>query len=172
MTFTKPKFTVTPTIAVKIVEHLQKEHPQLISDAFNQVQKPEPSFNYFWILERTFNKYCLEKQIIPESIIGEKVGKQGQWERNLFMAVVFKLYSPEIYTGHYNLADGVRHELAGMLQVHETWISQQITGIVSYWNDKRLPEFRQQVEKYSDILNNSIKVKEVKEEAVNVTLFQ
>lgn len=172
MTLTKLKPQISSTLALKVVEYLSKTDPLLISDAIKQVEKPEPSFDYFFVLERTMHKYCSKKQIQPESIIGNKIGKQGMWERTLFMAVIFKLYSPEIFTGFYNLTDNLRKELAGMLECDPTWISQQVTPIISFMNDKRLPEVRDHVNKYVELLRNEITVKEVKEVNPVTTLFQ
>lgn len=169
---TKQKFSISPSLAVKIVEHLSKTNPGLIKEAAEQVEKPHADFDYFFILERTLHNFCKKKNIEPESIIGKKIGNQGMWDRTIFMAVIFKLYSPEVFTGYYNLTDNLRKELAGMLECHQTWISQQVAGIVSYMHEKNYTEFREQVNGYVSLIKNEIKVKEAEAEDNPVsTLF-
>lgn len=167
-----------PTLAVKAIEYLQKHYPKIVNEAVQQIEKPEADFNFFFTLLQVFHKFCEKKDVSMEYIKGEEKGNKHVWDRTVLLAIVFKLYSPEVfikpegYKEHcYNLRNGLREELAGMLECHPTWISQRVGSIVVWMEKDNYTEFRTQVNDFVQYMKHEIHVKEV-EKSEPITLFQ
>ena len=69
------------------------------------------------------------------------------YERTLFISVVLWLYSPSIYNSkvNYDVENGVRKELEGILLCDETWISQQVKLVAHEYREDYM-EFQQKVD--------------------------
>lgn len=163
-----------PGLCIKIVEHLQKENPLLIEDAAKQVEKIEPHFHFFFLIYPILSYFCAKRRIQPSQIKGVHLSRQMVYERTLFIAVVLRLYSPSIFRTNvsYNVEDGLRRELFGLLQCNKEWISQQVDGIARNYN-RNYQEFKDQVNDLLMFIKSEVKEVVVEEEVKQeVELFQ
>ncbi len=165
-----------PGTCVKIVEYLKKEQPLLIKDAAKQVEKIEPHYHYFGrTLCKIFGVFLERRNITEEYIQGVNIPRQAVAERTLFIAVVLWLYSPAVFNTKvsYNVEDGVRHELEGILLCNESWISQQVSTITSYYNSN-YQEFRDMVNSLLEFIKAEVNEKKVieTEPKPEIILFQ
>lgn len=163
--------TLKSSLCVKVVEHLLKESPLLIQDVVKQVEKPDPFFNYYHLLPKILNVFCAKRNISVQDITGVHIPRQAVHERVLFIALTMKLYSPGVYKGIYSIEDGLRHEVAGMLQCSPQWISQQV-GTIVLWYNRNLLEFGDIINEIISVITKEIDIKEVMEESKSVELFE
>ncbi len=146
------------SICVKVVEQINKDNPEIIESAIKIIEKPKAGLDYLHLLPIVFYKFCKKRSIEPSYIIGVNIERNAIHERTLFIGVVLKIYSPGVFKSIYNIDDGVRHELEGMLKVQPHWISQQVGSIV-LWYNRDHDNFRANID---EVVNEVITEKEEK----------
>jgi hypothetical protein len=158
-TVKKQKFQISPTLAVKAIERLYKTNREIVDEAIKEVEKPLPYFDYIFLFPKILTKFCEEKGYPEDHIKGVDIKAQRKWEQTIFIAVILKLYSEAVFKQIYDIENGVRHNLAGMLECNEHGISQTIPKIIQYMTV--YDEFKDQVIKYTDLMKSEFKVKKV-----------
>jgi hypothetical protein len=160
----KDDLSISPSLAVKAIQRLYKKNRELVTETIKEVEKPAPYYDYIFLFPKILSKFCEVKGYPETNIIGVDLGGQRKWEQTIFVAVILKLYSEAVFKQIYDIENGVRHNLAGMLECNEHGISQTIPKIIQYMGI--YDEFRDQVVKYTDIMKEEFKVKRVEDDNV------
>lgn len=163
--------TPTSTQCVKIVDLLAKENPKLVEDAVKRIEKPEPYYLYDRTMGPVLERFLEKRGLKEEDIQGVHISRQMVWERTLFIAVSLMLYSPAVFIRavKYNIENGVRHELEGILLCNEEWISQQVDKI-SFDYNSNYQEFRDTINDLLSYIKENVKEKQVAKEEIKEPL--
>jgi hypothetical protein len=149
----------TPQECVRIVKAIQDRHPDVLEEAKEIIKLPEATIHYFFVLPRILRLFCEFKKIADASFIGNHISRAGVGTRTTFIAIIYKLYNPEIYTPYYDKSkDNLRNELSGMLQCNPATISQALDSIPVQL--KAYEEFRNEVETFVDYVRGKMVEKE------------
>lgn len=163
------------TLCVKAVGYIQKVNPNYLEDILKRIEKPEPHFLYIRTMSEVLEKFLQRRNLTEENIQGVHISRQMVFERTIFIAVILWLYSPAVYirATKYNIENGVRHELEGILLCNEEWISQQVDKI-SFDYNSNYQEFRDTINDLLSYIKENVKEKQVERELVKepMSMFQ
>jgi hypothetical protein len=136
---------------------VSKLHPSLLVELEPIIKRPPPILDHFILLPALLARFCELKDIPEPSIKGIWKGHEVSNQKTMFIAVALVLYDPQLLTGIHSdiMRQKLAEELAGMLQVNRTWISQRANDVKTYLNPfKALPahnDFKNEVYKIAKV---------------------
>jgi hypothetical protein len=145
----KPKF---------LLNYLQQRDPSYLRNIPTEIfEPPAPVIIYLTKLPEILVEFCSNKGIKPDELKGNN---RNRPEKKIFIAVVLRLYNPELLTGIHSdrMKDNLRKELSGILEWNEECVSQVVNDIRTFLNPtktfKAYEGFRNEVnEAYEHIVS-------------------
>ena len=101
--------------------------------------------------------------VLEKEVVSIWQGKDSKEHKTMFIAVVLKLYNPDLLTGiHVEvMRASLARELSGVLKVDRSWISQQVSDIKTYLDPHRPlkahEDFRKEAEDTARVLEVEFK---------------
>lgn len=147
------------TINIKQVYNAIKiYHPHILEAIKPKLVKPEPVFKHTIFLPALLKRFCELKEVSQVSVIGIYRGREAMDIKVLFIAIVIKLYDPQLLTGVHTeiMRNNLAEELSGLLSVERTWVSQKTTQVRAMLNPHRpkpaYHDFKEEVERFAKVL--------------------
>ncbi|MCW3108473.1 MAG: hypothetical protein JWQ09_2979 [Segetibacter sp.] len=143
--------------AIKILK------PDVLEEIKPLLIRPLPILIHFTLLPALLLRFCELNNVFEKEVVGIWQGKDSKEHKTMFIAVVLKLYNPDLLTGiHVDvMRASLARELSGVLKVDRSWISQQVGDIKTYLAPyrplKAYEEFRKEAEELARVLEVEFK---------------
>lgn len=150
--------TINPAHIKQVYNALKIFHPEILEDIKPKLVKPEPVFKHAVLLPVLLKRFCELREVSQASIIGTYKGQEAVDHKELFIAIVIKLYDPQLLTGVHTeiMRNNLSEELSGLLQTERSWVSQVTTKVRTILNPYRLrpayQDFKEEVDRLAKVL--------------------
>jgi len=133
-------------------------YPEMLKEITPRLTKPEPVFIHTILLPALLKRFCELKEISESSVVDASFDRDTNEVKFLFIAVVIKLYNPDLLTGLHSdiMRPTLARELSAVLKAGRTWISQQTNDIKwrlnPYKEKDKYVAFKEEVNKIAKVL--------------------
>lgn len=112
---------------------VKERFPNIYQELRPMVERPMAMFRHLNRLRILRQLYCEYQQVDESTLVGinkETNRRESSEHKELFIAVIIKLYNPEIITGYdEKIMDGLCEELSDILECNRVQVSDFAQGI-------------------------------------------